>query len=118
MSIGPRRTEYRPWRRWKEGRLDESRKHPPTLLKPGKEAMEDQVEKIIYEGLDKRRIEYSRNKVTGGREIDFYLPEFDLWIEVCQFYTPRKIKQLENIPNIILIQGRHAASLFISLIKC
>ena len=79
---------------------------------------EDPIERIVREALEHAGHAYERDKEveSGSRSIDFYLPETDLWIEVCQFYTPRKIAQLSHLPDVVLIQGRGAAEAFARLI--
>jgi len=84
--------------------------------------MGDPVEKIVAEALDQAGINYERDKeVMPGSDwshsIDFYLTDMLLWIEVCQFHTPRKIEQLRSLPNVILIQGIGAALSFASFIN-
>ncbi len=84
--------------------------------------MEDPVEKIVADALALAGIQYQRDMeiisdFAPAHSIDFYLRDFDLWIEVCQFYTPRKLKQLEFLPNAILIQGKDAALAFAKLIN-
>ena len=79
--------------------------------------MKDPVEKVIADGLTELGIEFEDNKDIENSSIDFYLPDFDLWIEVCQFYTPRKIKQLSCLDDVILIQGLPAAKAFIKLLQ-
>lgn len=80
--------------------------------------MTDPIEQIVANALDQANISYNRNETeSGGRQIDFFLPAMSLWIEVCQFYTPRKIGQLSQLPNVMLIQGRGAAEAFARLIN-
>ncbi len=84
--------------------------------------MENPVEKIVADALIMAGISYKQNIETVTAEgkshsIDFYLPNFNLWIEVCQFYTPRKIEQLSTLSNAILIQGKNAALAFAKLIN-
>ena len=71
----------------------------------------DPIEKIVGEALDRAGIAYEKDKELepGRYSIDFYLPDFDLWIEVCQFHTPRKIEQMSRLPNVVLVQGKEAA---------
>lgn len=80
--------------------------------------MSDPTETIIADGLDLAGIMYERDRELspGQHSIDFYLPYFDLWIEVCQFHTPRKIEQLSRLDNVILIQGNDAARNFVKLL--
>jgi len=85
--------------------------------------MEDPVEKIVADALVSANVLYRRDQEVfyptqnRNRSIDFYLPDFDLWIEVCQFYTPRKLEQLAVLQDAILIQGKGAALTFAKLLK-
>ena len=81
--------------------------------------MEDPVEMIVAEALERAGIAYERDRELrpGRHSIDFYLPDTNLWIEVCQFYTARKIEQLARLPDVILIQGRVAAEGFARLVQ-
>lgn len=74
-------------------------------------------ETIIAEALDKAGIIYTREKHDRVQRIDFLLPEYDVAVEVKQFHTERSIRQLRENPNIILIQGVHAAEAFAHLIN-
>ncbi len=79
--------------------------------------MTDPVENIVAKALEMEGI-VSRRDVqspNGVNTIDFYLPYHDLWIEACQFHSPRKIKQMDRLPNVILVQGMLAAVLFSSM---
>lgn len=48
--------------------------------------------------------------------LDFFLPKYNVFIEVCRFYSPRKIKQMERQDNVILIQGLEGVMAFVKLI--
>lgn len=77
----------------------------------------DPVERIIADALTARGIRFEYEVVRpNGRRIDFYLPAYDLFIEVKQFSTPRTAQQIEGMENVIVIQGKHAAQQFARLI--
>jgi len=80
---------------------------------------QDPTEAIIADGLRAAGIEFQRGRELepGRYSIDFYLPDHDLWIEVSQHHTPRKIEQLSRLPDVVLIQGNQAARGFIALIS-
>ena len=78
--------------------------------------MEDPLEKLIATRLKELNIEFRKDERTSSGVIDFYLPDFGIFIEVCQFYTDRKIRQLEGIENVILIQGLRTAEAFVKLL--
>lgn len=72
--------------------------------------MTDPVEKIVAAAFDAVGISYVRNQDTdNGCRIDFYLPDRDLWIECCRYHSERKIRQMDTLPNAILVQGIDAA---------
>jgi len=48
-------------------------------------------------------INYQR--ADAGLGLDFYLPDFDLYIEVKRFHSPRIGEQMSRHPNVIAIQG-------------
>lgn len=77
---------------------------------------DDPVEDLVARGLSSHGIAFERNTIQSGREVDFYLPKQNLAIEVCQFYTPRKDKVLQDLPNVIIIQGLEAAASFLSVL--
>jgi hypothetical protein len=49
--------------------------------------------------------------------LDFYLPDFDLYIEVKQFHTDRISEQMSRAPNVIVAQGREAVTWLANLIS-
>ncbi len=79
----------------------------------------DPIEREVAQALRRAGIDYERNRELepGRYTIDFYLPKDGLWIEICQFYTSRKIKQLSRLPDVILIQGIGAAAAFARLLN-
>lgn len=48
--------------------------------------------------------------------LDFYLPEFDVHIEVKQFHSDRIAEQMSRVDNVIVIQGLIAAEFFASIV--
>ena len=78
----------------------------------------DPCEEIVRQALDDAGIAYNRNvQHLYGREIDFFLPDHGVLIEVKQFYTARAIEQLRSLPNCILLQGRRACELFAQMTR-
>lgn len=49
--------------------------------------------------------------------LDFFLPDFDLHIEVKQFHTERVAEQMSRAPNVIVAQGREAVTWLAGLIR-
>lgn len=76
--------------------------------------MSDPIEDMVAAALDATGLFYLRGQKTG--EPDFILPGLNLEIECKQFYSERAVRQLDGKENIILIQGRAAASGFMSLL--
>jgi hypothetical protein len=69
-------------------------------------------EKEVEELLIKTNIKYTRNQ-----RLDFYLPDYDVYIEVKQYHSHRSIEQLASQENIILLQGKKAVEFFINIIN-
>lgn len=68
----------------------------------------DPIEEIVATALDATGLWYRRGE---GKEADFVVPGLDIEIECKQFYSARAIRQLEGKENVILVQGRAAASI-------
>jgi hypothetical protein len=75
----------------------------------------DPVEKVIADALDTAGYIYIVG--TEHKALDFYLPDFDIWIECKRFHSPRIDDQLSRRPNIILIQGMEAALAFNAMLN-
>ena len=81
--------------------------------------MEDPIEAIVAAGLRGAGIPFERGDDVSFRPpLDFYLPGFDLYVEVKQFHSERIARQMSLAPNVIAIQGRAAAQAFVSMIAC
>jgi hypothetical protein len=65
-------------------------------------------EKEIEELLIKKGVRYSREQ-----RLDFYLIDFDVYIEVKQYHSDRSLDQLKSQENVILLQGVKAVNFFI-----
>jgi len=64
--------------------------------------MEDRTERwLIAAGIRYRR----DDQTTNGTQLDFYLPDFDIYIEVKRFHTNRIAEQMSRGKNVIAIQG-------------
>lgn len=68
----------------------------------------DPMEHIIAEALEYNLLVYER----GKRNLDFYLPKPDVYIEVKQFHSDRISEQMSRAENVIAIQGVEAAKFF------
>ncbi|CAB4218679.1 hypothetical protein UFOVP1605_41 [uncultured Caudovirales phage] len=51
------------------------------------------------------------------QRLDFYLPDFDIWIEVKKFDSERTGEQIKSQENVVLIQGKKAMEFFIGVLK-
>ena len=78
--------------------------------------MTDPIEKIIATALTNAGLEY-KSDFGGGAVLDFYIPQWDVHIEVKQFHSPRIAKQMARAENVIAIQGRNAAEWFATLLN-
>lgn len=65
----------------------------------------DHLEKRIAQSLDECGIEYVHESENKEQILDFYLPFFDVYIEVKQFHSDRIAKQMSSKDNVIAVQG-------------
>ncbi len=93
----------------------------PSDQQPIKSAphITDPVEKMVAEVLSVAGIEFIHG--SGGSEgtkgLDFYLPDFDIYIECKRMHTPRTCEQMSRVDNVIVIQGMKAAITFLHLVE-
>ena len=52
----------------------------------------------------------------SGQTLDFHLPDYDLYIEVKRFHSPRIADQMARHQNVIAIQELEAAKAFAALL--
>lgn len=77
------------------------------------------METILDAGLAAASIRYVRNVEPNGPgrgSIDYYLPDYDLYIEVKQFHSDRIAGQMAQVENIVAIQGIGAAKAFVGML--
>lgn len=75
----------------------------------------DPVETIVADGLAAAGIAHRfGHDVANG--LDFYLPDFDVYVEVKRFHSGRIAEQMARAENVIAIQGVAAARLFAKLV--
>ena len=79
--------------------------------------MLDPVESIVADALDRAGYSYRIDGQGETRNLDFYLPELDLYIEVKQFHSDRIAEQMSRAENVIAIQGVGAARAFARMIS-
>jgi hypothetical protein len=77
----------------------------------------DHLEKKVGDTLESQGILFTHESTVSNQGADFYLPGYDVYIEIKQFYTERVTKQLENKDNIILLQGKDAVDLFCKMLR-
>lgn len=73
----------------------------------------DPVERIVADALDRVGVVYQTH---NSLELDFYLPSYEIYIEVKQYHSPRISEQMSRNPNVIAIQGIEAARAFADLL--
>lgn len=74
----------------------------------------DPMEKIIAFALYDAGIIYTNEHESN---LDFYLPMYDLHIEVKRMHSPRIAEQMSRAENVIAIQGERAARVFAEIIR-
>lgn len=80
--------------------------------------MTDPIEAIVASALTSAGVAFERDGANTSRPpLDFYLPDFDLYIEVKQFHSDRIAGQMAKAENVIAIQGRAAALAFARMIN-
>jgi hypothetical protein len=77
----------------------------------------DELEKQIADALDIAGIEYLHESEDKGLDLDFYLPYFDVYIEVKKFHADRISRQMATKNNVIAVQGRKSVELLINILK-
>ena len=56
--------------------------------------IEDRVEKLIAEGLDLIGVSFTHETLNKAQGLDFYLPDFDIFIECKAFSSDRTNNQI------------------------
>lgn len=65
----------------------------------------DSLELAVATFLQQRGIDFTHESQSKDQVLDFYLPAYDVYIEVKKYHTPRVEKQLASQDNVILVQG-------------
>jgi len=76
----------------------------------------DHLEKQIAEMLDSLKIDFIHESEDKHQGLDFYIPKYDVYIEVKQFHAERIHRQISSRDNVIVIQGIQSVNLLKSLI--
>jgi len=63
--------------------------------------------------LSENKISFLHENENKSQKLDFYLPDFDVYIEVKKFFSQRSENQLAEHDNIILLQGKKAVDFFV-----
>lgn len=66
------------------------------------------LEVRVGEALSNAGIKFIHESQGLDIPLDFYLPEYKVYIEVKKFHSDRTCKQLQQSDNIVLIQGRQS----------
>jgi hypothetical protein len=80
-----------------------------------KQQISDPMERMIADALDCNGIRYVHEE--PNTRLDFYLPDFDVYIEVKQFHSDWIARQMSRASNVIALQGRRSCELFAALIS-
>lgn len=80
-------------------------------------AVRDPVEKVIAKALAEAGIAFVTEQEGAPNDLDFYLPDFGVHIEVKRFHAARIAAQMERAPNVIAIQGMEAAEFFAAVLR-
>lgn len=76
----------------------------------------DHLEKAVGECLTRKGITFIHESQDPDQDLDFYLPDYDVYIEVKQFYADRISRQLASRDNVIVIQGRKSIEFLADLV--
>lgn len=77
----------------------------------------DFLERDLGNALTSAGIEFIHESEAKGQELDFFLPDYNIYIEVKQYHSPRIERQMAQHDNVIVLQGRKSVSLLCSLLK-
>jgi hypothetical protein len=72
----------------------------------------DSLEESVARALEMGGISFTHESENKDQGLDFYLPDYNVYIEVKQFHADRISKQLASQDNVIVLQGRKAVALF------
>lgn len=73
----------------------------------------DPMERQIADALDAAGVEFEHEKLG----LDFYLPAFDVYIEVKRMHSPRISDQMSRAPNVIAAQGDRGVAFLANLLR-
>ncbi len=77
----------------------------------------DPMERLIADALNYAKIKYiTDQEAASPAQLDFYLPDFDIHIEVKQMHSDRIGAQMSRADNVIVAQGATAVRWLASVI--
>lgn len=77
----------------------------------------DPMERLIADALDGAGVSYETDSGGGNPlGLDFFVPAWDLHIEVKRFHSARVAEQMSRAPNVIVAQGEVAVRRLAELI--
>lgn len=80
--------------------------------------MDDPMERMVAAALSSAGIHYATDFGGGNQTgLDFYLPEYDVHIEVKRFHSDRVAGQMKRAPNVVVAQGEVAIRWLADLIE-
>lgn len=76
----------------------------------------DHLEQRVAEALDEVGIEFIHESEDKEQALDFYLPCFDVYIEIKQFHADRISRQMLSKDNVIAVQGMKSVNLLVGIL--
>ncbi len=76
----------------------------------------DDLEKKVAEAMDEVGIRFIHESEDKELTLDFYLPYFDVYLEVKKFHADRIERQMASKDNVIAIQGAKSVQLLITML--
>lgn len=75
------------------------------------------AEEVVRKALYTSGLGFVTQEDHRAKGLDFYLPIFDIHIEVKRFHSDRISEQMSRSENVIAIQGLEAANFFAKILK-
>jgi hypothetical protein len=107
-----------PRRRWQPPKEAQALADPRGFCWPEEQqAMTSSLEKRFEGLLVEAGIEFARPERldTDPTTLDYYLPAFDLYVELKGYHTPRLARQLERVPrrsSVLVLVGPQSVAAF------
>jgi len=90
---------------------------PTSSQAPPKPVTTDPMERLVERALIDAGIRFQTDH--GGHvpaNLDFYLPDFDVYLEVKRMHSPRISDQMARAPNVIAIQGEGSVRFVVEML--